>query len=216
MCGAMPALTLQFCPPLEIKEDRFPSVVPWGCYCQEGSWQHTIDLFFLLFYKYLFIWLKNLFFHTKSVVQELCQAHQRSTESNNCSFFQGMHECGYNIFFICCIDGKWLVLYYFICIPHQSLFYFLNLFHGILQNTPISISRHPIVVVETFKSKSLTVSRHCPEQPFRPDLVLTFALGYFSWESFVANSSIGLLTWDTDWFGVSLISYIKSSLLIPV
>jgi hypothetical protein len=72
------------------------------------------------------------------------------------------------------------------------------------------------VVVETFKSKPLTVSRHCPEQPFCPDLLLTFVLGYFSWESFVADSSIGLLTGDKDWFGVSLIRYIQSSLLIPV
>jgi hypothetical protein len=100
-----------------------------------------------------------------------------------------------------------------------NLIYFLNLFLGILQNMPISISRHPIAiaVVEIFKSKSLTVSRQCPEQPFHPDLVLTFALGYFSsWESFVANSSIELLTQDKIWFGVSLISYIQSSLRIPV
>jgi hypothetical protein len=78
--------------------------------------------------------------------------------------------------------------------PH--LFYCLNLFHGILQNMPISISRHPIAVGDTFKSKSLTISRHRLEQPFRSDLVLTLALGYFSRESFVANSSIGLLTQD--------------------
>ncbi len=71
---------------------------------------------------------------------------------------------------------------------------------------PISISRHLLAIVETFKSKSLAVSRHHPEQPFRPDLVLAFALGYFSWESFVTNSSIRLLTGDKDWFGVSLVS----------
>ena len=71
---------------------------------------------------------------------------------------------------------------------------------------PITITRHPLVVVESFKSKSLSVSRHYhPEQPFRPDLVLTFALGFFSWESFVANSSIGLLIGDKDWFGVGLV-----------
>jgi hypothetical protein len=84
------------------------------------------------------------------------------------------------------------------------------------QNMPISISRHPLAIVETFKSKSLVVSRHYPEQPFCPDLVLAFAFGYISLESFVADSSIGLLTGDKDWFGVSLlVSYMQSSLLIP-
>jgi hypothetical protein len=82
------------------------------------------------------------------------------------------------------------------------------------QNKPISISRHPLVIFETLKSKSLAVSRHHPERPFCPDLVLAFVLGYFSWESSVADSLIGLLTGDKDWFGVSLISYIQSSLLI--
>jgi hypothetical protein len=80
----------------------------------------------------------------------------------------------------------------------------------------ISTSINPIAVVETFKSMSLMVSRHYPEQPFRPDLVLAFTLGHFSWDSFVAYSSIGFLTGDEDRFGVSLISYIQSSLLIPV
>jgi hypothetical protein len=69
----------------------------------------------------------------------------------------------------------------------------------------IFISSHPLVLVETFKSKSLAVSRNYPAQPFRLDLVLTFGLGNFSQESFVANSSIRLLTGDKDWFGVSLV-----------
>jgi hypothetical protein len=50
MCSTMPKLPLQFLAPLDIKKDRFPSTVPWGCYCQEQfifwgerSWQHTID-----------------------------------------------------------------------------------------------------------------------------------------------------------------------------
>jgi hypothetical protein len=74
---------------------------------------------------------------------------------------------------------------------------------------PISISGHPLAIVETFKSKSLAVLRHYPEQPFCPDLVLAFVLGHFSWKSFVADSSIGLLMGDKDWFGVCLISYIN-------
>jgi hypothetical protein len=81
---------------------------------------------------------------------------------------------------------------------------------------PISIARLPLAtIVETVKSKSFAVSRHYPEQTFCPDLVLAFALGHFSWESFVANSLIGLLIGDKDGFGVSLIGYIQSSLLIP-
>jgi hypothetical protein len=42
------------------------------------------------------------------------------------------------------------------------------------------------------------VSRHYSVQPFHPDFVLAFALGHFSWQSFVADSSIGLLTVDKD------------------
>jgi hypothetical protein len=41
------------------------------------------------------------------------------------------------------------------------------------------ILRHPLVIVEAFKSKSLAVTRHYSAQPFHPVLVLAFALATF-------------------------------------
>ncbi len=79
---------------------------------------------------------------------------------------------------------------------------------------PISIWRHPLVIVKTVKSKSLAVLRNYPAQSFHPDLVLAFAPGHFSGESFVADSLTRLLTGHRDWFGVSLVCQFQSSLRI--
>ncbi len=61
----------------------------------------------------------------------------------------------------------------------SNLLYFPNLFMALTDNTNF-IWKHPVVIVETFKVKVyLAVSRHYPAQPFRPILVLAFALGNF-------------------------------------
>jgi hypothetical protein len=62
-----------------------------------------------------------------------------------------------------------------------------------IKKWPIFFFSHPHVLVETFKSKSF-LSRHYPAQPFRLDVELTFALGFFSVESPVAN----LFNWAFD------------------
>ncbi len=59
-----------------------------------------------------------------------------------------------------------------------NLFYFSNFFMALTEHTNF-IWKHPFVIVETFKSKSLTVSRHYPAQLFYLVLVLAFALGNF-------------------------------------
>ncbi len=47
--------------------------------------------------------------------------------------------------------------------------------------TSLSFWKHPVVIVETFKFKVyLPVSRHFPEQPFCPVLVMAFAWQLFS------------------------------------
>jgi hypothetical protein len=58
------------------------------------------------------------------------------------------------------------------------LYYFLNFIMTLTEYTSF-IWKHPFMIVETFKSKSLVVSRYYPAQPFCPVLVLTFALGNF-------------------------------------
>ncbi len=59
-----------------------------------------------------------------------------------------------------------------------NLLYFPN-FSIVLTEHTNFIWKHPFVIVETFKSKSLMVSRHYLAQPFCLVLVLAFALGNF-------------------------------------
>ncbi len=165
--------------------------------------------------RYLLILLKNLFF--PSLIQSLKNPVTPidALPYSDCIFSQGKLGRTCNTSNICCGDGKFNIYLYFVRISHQpSLFYKLVPRHW--QNTTIFISSHPLVIAKTVKSKSLTVSRHYPAQPFHPDLVLAFALGHFSWESFVANSSIQLLTGEKEWFGISLVCLFESSLRIPV
>ncbi len=62
-------------------------------------------------------------------------------------------------------------------ISHQHSF-FPNVFMALTEHTNF-IWKCPFVMVETFESKSLVVSRHYPAQPFCPVLVLAFVLGNF-------------------------------------
>ncbi len=60
-----------------------------------------------------------------------------------------------------------------------KLLYFPNFFMALTEDTKF-IWKHSDVIVETFKVKVyLVVLRHYPAQPFRPVLVLAFALGNF-------------------------------------
>ncbi len=59
-----------------------------------------------------------------------------------------------------------------------NLLCFTNFFMVLTEHTNF-IWKQPFVIVETFKSKSLVVSRHYPAQPFCQVLVLAFALGNF-------------------------------------
>ncbi len=72
----------------------------------------------------------------------------------------------YNLIF--CVDVKWQTS------QQPSWFPKLLLWHW--QITPLSLWKHPVVIVETFKVKVyLAVSRHFSAQPFHPALVLAFA-----------------------------------------
>ncbi len=66
-------------PPWAQKECALPSAVPSGCHCKEcllhfkgeGSWELTMDCFFIIFFNYLVSLLDNpLFPHINSVPQE--------------------------------------------------------------------------------------------------------------------------------------------------
>ncbi len=59
-----------------------------------------------------------------------------------------------------------------------NLLYFPNFFMALTGHTNF-IWKCPCVIIELFKSKSLTVSRHYPAQPFCSLLVLTYVLGNF-------------------------------------
>ncbi len=61
---------------------------------------------------------------------------------------------------------------------HSSTFSISQTLSWHWQKTPTSFENN-LVLVETFKSKTLAVSRHYPAQPFCPVLVLAFALGNF-------------------------------------
>ncbi len=161
-----------------------------------------------------FILLNNLFFHNNSVAHEPCHAHWRSPPPLIVSFPEV--SLGGHAIFLSFLWWREIDHIFYLCQLHSPTFFSKNLFHRIWQNTPISISSHPCMVAKTFKSKSLAFSMHYPAQPFHPDLVLACVLGHFSGESFVVNSSIGLLTGDKDWCGVSLVCLFQSTLLIPV
>ncbi len=86
-----------------------------------------------------------------------------------------------------------------------NLLYFSNYSMALAEHTNF-ILRHPLVIVETFKSKSLVVSRHYPAQPFCLVLVLAFGLGNFlvacicAWHHFLgvrlySNYTIGRCNW---------------------
>ncbi len=74
-----------------------------------------------------------------------------------------------------------------------NLLYFPNFFMALIEHTNF-IWKCPFVIVETFKSKSLTVSRHYPAQPFHLVLVLKFVLGNFL-EACICASRHFLVVW---------------------
>ncbi len=145
------------------------------------------------------ILLKNLF----SPTQFSCSRTLSLYPTSNCIFTRGKLEraCNVSTFFVVMENLSYFIIFSILLtnlsppiliLPHLS-------------ESPISISSHPCVLVETSKPKSLLVSRHYPAQPFHPDLVLAFALGQIFLESFIASSSIKLLTGDKYWFDVSLV-----------
>jgi hypothetical protein len=69
---------------------------------------------------------------------------------------------------IFCVDVKWQISYNLLCFP--------NFFMALTEHTNF-IWKCPFVIVETFKSDSLAVSRHYPVQTFCLVLVLAFVLG---------------------------------------
>ncbi len=207
------------CYPTVATAKRAPPLTKGGCISQccamrtslpraphlfqgEGSRQHTMDLHFLFcMTTSSFYWI-TFFPYTNSVAQELCHAYWRSSLPPIVSlskvrmgglvmFLSFVWEIYHNLLFCPYLS------------PQASLFPKLIPWHW--QNTAISISRRPLMIVKTVKSKSIAVSRHYPAQPFHPDLVLAIVPGHFFWEPFVANSSVRLLTWEKDWFDVSLI-----------
>ncbi len=168
---------------------------------------HDGSKFFIL-YGYLFILLNNpLPPHQFSCSRTLLRTLMLYPAFDNI-FSQGKHGWACNVSFICCGDGKYIILYYFVHISHHSSL-FPNLIPWHWQKTPISISRQPLVIVETVKSKSLVVSRDCPAQPFCPDLVLAFAPGHFLGSHLLLILQSGF--WQEIRIGLVLASFTNSN-----
>jgi hypothetical protein len=134
---------------------------------------HDESAFFIV-YDYLFILVNNLFFPTPIQLLKNCVKRIDALPHLQLYLFP-RRAC--NVSFICCGDGK-LSYFTILSISLTNLHYFPS---PHWQNTSISISRHPLVIVETVKSKSLQIQgiilHNPPTQTWCLHLYLATILG---------------------------------------